>query len=106
MSPYHHAVMSGTGSYEDLLALDRSVRTPGLNEVQRDEYTVTQDLTEADLGRLKDKACTICLDEFEAGATIRRLPCLDIFHKQCIDTHFDSSKVCPNCRTNVIVDEQ
>ncbi|EDQ91148.1 uncharacterized protein MONBRDRAFT_3618, partial [Monosiga brevicollis MX1] len=42
--------------------------------------------------------CPICLDDFEAGQQIRRLPCLDVFHRHCVDRHFESSTICPLCR--------
>jgi hypothetical protein len=73
-----------------------------LTAAQLDEHTAVQTLSPADVGRLRDKTCTICLDGFEPDTDIRRLPCLDIFHVACIDVHFKNSRSCPLCRTNVL----
>ncbi|CAB3408953.1 unnamed protein product [Caenorhabditis bovis] len=39
--------------------------------------------------------CTICLEEMNAGDKIARLPCLCIYHKQCIDDWFKRKNCCP-----------
>ncbi|GMT29536.1 hypothetical protein PFISCL1PPCAC_20833 [Pristionchus fissidentatus] len=39
--------------------------------------------------------CSICLEEMEGGATIARLPCLCIYHKDCIDDWFKRKNCCP-----------
>ncbi|XP_022645822.1 E3 ubiquitin-protein ligase ZNRF1-like [Varroa jacobsoni] len=42
-----------------------------------------------------DSECVICLEEFAAGQTIARLPCLCIYHKSCIDAWFRVNRSCP-----------
>uniref|UniRef100_S4RU48 E3 ubiquitin-protein ligase ZNRF1 n=1 Tax=Petromyzon marinus TaxID=7757 RepID=S4RU48_PETMA len=39
--------------------------------------------------------CPICLDDMDEGNTIARLPCLCIYHKQCIDSWFEVNRSCP-----------
>ncbi|XP_059469574.1 E3 ubiquitin-protein ligase ZNRF2 isoform X1 [Neocloeon triangulifer] len=39
--------------------------------------------------------CVICFEELEQGDTIARLPCLCIYHKQCIDQWFNINRSCP-----------
>ncbi|EFO86443.1 hypothetical protein CRE_01211 [Caenorhabditis remanei] len=39
--------------------------------------------------------CSICLEDLEAGHKIARLPCLCIYHKQCIDDWFKRKNCCP-----------
>jgi hypothetical protein len=48
--------------------------------------------------------CPICLDDFEAAATlIRELPCGHIFHPDCIDPFLsNNSSLCPMCKKSVL----
>jgi hypothetical protein len=50
-----------------------------------------------------DRACSICLGEYERGDVLRRLPCAGMhrFHKACIDPWLEVNASCPNCRTHV-----
>ncbi|KAK8928414.1 RING-H2 finger protein ATL5 [Platanthera zijinensis] len=46
--------------------------------------------------------CAVCLNEFEEGEKIRRLPdCAHRFHLDCIDMWFCSHSTCPLCRAAV-----
>ena len=50
--------------------------------------------------------CPICLDEMEAGSICRRLPCMHIFHKDCVDEYLMSKfPGCPVCRMSIFVDQ-
>ncbi len=52
-----------------------------------------------------DNACTICLDELEAGAEVRvLLRCKHTFHRSCIDQWLIGVRleICPLCRDNVV----
>jgi hypothetical protein len=43
-----------------------------------------------------DAECTICLEEFEVGASMSRLECFCRFHKKCIQDWFvDHPGRCP-----------
>lgn len=46
-------------------------------------------------------ACSVCLGEFQAGDTVRALPCRHQFHRQCIDDWLARSVFCPMCRSHV-----
>ncbi|KAJ1529650.1 hypothetical protein ONE63_006413 [Megalurothrips usitatus] len=39
--------------------------------------------------------CVICLEDLSQGDTIARLPCLCIYHKNCIDRWFEVNRSCP-----------
>lgn len=41
--------------------------------------------------------CAVCLDDFEEGDWVRRLPCLHHFHPPCIDRWLLQNKRCPLC---------
>ncbi|OMP12286.1 Zinc finger, RING-type [Corchorus olitorius] len=46
--------------------------------------------------------CAICLQEFEVGAQVRRMPCKGnswhIFHEHCIAKWLQTKRTCPLCR--------
>ena len=43
--------------------------------------------------------CTICLSEFELEEDVRRLPCMHLFHVECVDQWLSQNKRCPICRS-------
>lgn len=45
--------------------------------------------------------CVVCLSDFEAGQSLRRLPCCHTFHQGCIDEWLSRRKVCPLCLQDV-----
>lgn len=55
--------------------------------------------------RLQHEACSICLEGFEVGEFVRRLPCMHTFHVthgHCdIDKHLVRDKQCPLCKTPI-----
>lgn len=48
--------------------------------------------------------CAVCLEDYEPGMTrVRELPCLHIFHPECIDPHLsNNSSLCPICKASVL----
>jgi len=50
----------------------------------------------------KDKDyCTICLDNFKEGATIRILPCFHSFCSDCVDPWLQQRSTCPVCKNSI-----
>mmetsp|Transcript_13341 Transcript_13341/g.22814 ORF Transcript_13341/g.22814 Transcript_13341/m.22814 type:complete len:579 (-) Transcript_13341:288-2024(-) len=47
-------------------------------------------------------SCPICLMEFVVGDTIKRLPCLHVFHNNCIERWLVQSSSCPVCTHDVM----
>lgn len=46
--------------------------------------------------------CTICMEEFVGGDSLRCLPCLHSYHVPCIDKWLSLSQACPVCKHNVM----
>lgn len=46
--------------------------------------------------------CSVCMSELNQDAVVRLLPCLHVFHAECIDPWFARSDFCPNCKGVVI----
>ncbi|XP_010484234.1 PREDICTED: E3 ubiquitin-protein ligase RNF12 isoform X3 [Camelina sativa] len=83
--------------YEMLLALDDNNHRHGGASTQR-----INDLPESTVQTDKfEETCVICLETPTIGDTIRHLPCLHKFHKDCIDPWLGRSKACPVCKSSV-----
>lgn len=48
-----------------------------------------------------EEKCTICLCEFDHQDDVRRLPCMHLFHIECVDRWLTQSKRCPICRLDI-----
>jgi hypothetical protein len=48
-----------------------------------------------------EEKCTICLCEFDHADDVRRLPCMHLFHIECVDRWLTQSKRCPICRIDI-----
>ncbi|KAI6694043.1 hypothetical protein NL676_021753 [Syzygium grande] len=66
--------------YEMLLALDENNRNVGTSDNRINSLPESKVQTD-----VFEEACAICLDTPTIGDTIRHLPCLHKFHKDCID---------------------
>ncbi|XP_075985067.1 uncharacterized protein LOC142982437 isoform X2 [Anticarsia gemmatalis] len=49
----------------------------------------------------QDEKCTICLSIFEIDSDCRRLPCMHLFHMECVDQWLSTNKHCPICRVDI-----
>jgi len=58
--------------------------------------TTTTTTTEEDV-----PTCSICLDEYENGDDLTRLPCQHTYHTQCIDAWCSNHVRCPLCNANL-----
>ncbi|RKP36337.1 hypothetical protein BJ085DRAFT_5766, partial [Dimargaris cristalligena] len=46
--------------------------------------------------------CPICVNEIKPRQIIRQLPCLHVFHLDCIDDWLtEKSSICPMCKLNI-----
>ncbi|KAJ0105042.1 hypothetical protein Patl1_17844 [Pistacia atlantica] len=46
----------------------------------------------------EDEKCSVCLEEFELGVEVFRLPCFHFYHGDCIVPWLEKSHMCPLCR--------
>nr|DAD32383.1 TPA_asm: hypothetical protein HUJ06_011234 [Nelumbo nucifera] len=49
-------------------------------------------------GNASSEDCRICLEEFEAGSWISRMPCSHVFHRDCLTQWLSQSHYSPLCR--------
>ena len=70
------------------------------NEVERImELLPCSVLTEKKDG--ENNECIICLSEFEVGDSITTLPCVHIFHNECIKNWLKNNNHCPICKFEI-----
>eukprot|EP01060_Flectonema_neradi_P014539 TRINITY_DN2117_c1_g1_i1.p1 TRINITY_DN2117_c1_g1~~TRINITY_DN2117_c1_g1_i1.p1 ORF type:complete len:228 (+),score=31.55 TRINITY_DN2117_c1_g1_i1:60-743(+) len=50
----------------------------------------------------ENKSCTVCLMEFDNGEELRALPCLHLFHPECVDRWLQQNPKCPTCRADLV----
>lgn len=50
---------------------------------------------------LAGDTCPVCLEELATNNQVRRLPCLHVLHKECIDPWLKNNKECPICKFDV-----
>lgn len=50
---------------------------------------------------VEKNSCTICLNEFHRGEVLKTLPCLHIYHSDCINEWMQVSRTCPICKNSI-----
>ena len=55
----------------------------------------------------ENNCCSICLEDFEAGETLKLLPCKHAFHSPCVKPWLTQQQVsCPLCKNDVLSDNE
>uniref|UniRef100_A0A1B0ACI3 RING-type domain-containing protein n=1 Tax=Glossina pallidipes TaxID=7398 RepID=A0A1B0ACI3_GLOPL len=70
-----------------------------LMSLRRSEEDLTISQTESVL------ICSICQNELDPKRNFHRTICDHIFHKSCLKASLNKSPLCPNCQTNLGVEE-
>jgi glutaredoxin len=63
-------------------------------------------LEKAKVGDTREAECAVCMESFQEGAEIRKLPCSHGFHERCISDWLRVSRVCPYCRFALPADDK
>jgi hypothetical protein len=50
---------------------------------------------------VEKETCRICLNDYENQEWVRRLQCMHLFHKNCVDQWLQMNKQCPLCRVDI-----
>lgn len=74
----------------NVLPTSKFSEKPASTSSQSDQSTVSE-----------DSECRVCLSRFEPNETLRTLPCLHRFHRNCIDKWIKRNAVCPVCRVKL-----
>jgi hypothetical protein len=101
-----------TVSYSDDIIMQDSTSSllnllfQGLNQEPVIVYPTAEQVSAATtvetLAAPLEDPCAICQESMESGTVIRKINACDhSFHKTCIDTWFQRSVNCPNCRADI-----
>lgn len=81
--------------YEMLLALDDTSHAPSGASYDKIEQLPISVIKPTDVS---EEACSICLETPVVDDVVRRLPCMHVFHLQCIDEWLERQANCPICK--------
>lgn len=65
------------------------------------KYIPTSEVKEERKPTDNNYKCIICLSEFKVGEIESTLPCLHIFHSECIEKWLNNKKFCPICKNDI-----
>jgi hypothetical protein len=84
---------------QETLAARRGVNEEILNSLPTENFQPPDNVQEERPENATQ--CMICLSDFVAGESLRRLPCAHVYHQPCIDEWLHRCTDCPLCKTNV-----
>jgi len=51
---------------------------------------------------MDEKSCSICIDEYDNGDSVKFLPCSHFYHTSCIDQWLSKHTTCPLCKLDLM----
>jgi hypothetical protein len=68
---------------------------------QQEDGAIDENTDDDDNEDLDEECCPICLVAYEDKEKVRQLPCMHVFHPNCVDLWLVTSKSCPSCKQMV-----
>ncbi|KAJ7955482.1 RING/U-box superfamily protein [Quillaja saponaria] len=94
-------IISEAGSNDNILVMIREIVVQelryGTMEMVFGIEMLTID-TGLDQMRIRTTECAICIAEFEVKGEAAKLPCLHVYHRDCISKWLQRNPSCPMCR--------
>lgn len=87
-----HKPISKRGKIDEYFNVHKKVEEKEEEEEEKEEEE------EEGKGNKIVEVCPICLENIVSGELVRRLPCMDLYHKECIDQWLKENTKCPVCR--------
>ena len=84
---------------DELLEDNNLFEQNDIQEILR--YIPTSIVKEQKKSTDNNNKCVICLSEFQVGEKESTLPCLHIFHSECIEKWISEKKWCPVCKFDI-----
>ncbi|XP_050231808.1 uncharacterized protein LOC126680685 [Mercurialis annua] len=79
----------------------RNYNTATKSSIEKLERVVLNDIADS------SRSCTICIKEMEVGMEVIRMPCLHLYHEDCIVEWLEKySHSCPLCRYEMPVEQE
>ena len=75
-------------------------RERGLTQEQFDRLNQRSFILNPNTPENEAEKCTICFEDFEDGEIVKELPCLHMFHPDCIKTWILRNPKCPICKAD------
>eukprot|EP00668_Euglena_longa_P045214 GGOE01060849.1.p1 GENE.GGOE01060849.1~~GGOE01060849.1.p1 ORF type:complete len:290 (+),score=63.92 GGOE01060849.1:898-1767(+) len=90
-------------TYEQLLRLEEQlgIVSRGASVEQIDALPTTVAQSRHSAAAEAPHTCAVCLEEFDTGQSLRTLPCLHQFHRECVDRWLGMNRCCPVCKTDI-----
>ena len=83
---------------DDFDSLEDSSESSDENALDEDVINTYPKTIIDNIEKLKEKNCSICLEDFKKGEEQMTIPCFHIFHSKCISHWFKLNNCCPICK--------